>query len=565
VPVVCPAGSFCPDGVRYWPCPSGRYGATEGLKGQVCSGLCEAGHFCEPGSTSPTQAQCPKGRYGDEGGLTSNACSGDCFPGYYCPFASTSPTEKECGGRDVYCPRGSPEPLPSDPGYWTRGGILSNEITIHGNGSPELPTLGTTNSYQEICDVGHYCREGERRECPAGTYGGEEGLSERLCSGLCPLGFFCGTGSSGFAGNLCPAGRYGNVAGLDTSECSGPCERGHYCVAGTADPGGTPCPSGRYGSKIGLQTSHCSDECYGDVCIPTVCEAGYFCPPGSLTAKQVECGFSDRYCPKGSAAPISVDTGYYSLGSEDVNLRTSQKQCEPGFYCSEGVRYDCPAGRYGNAFGLSKRECGGVCAVGYYCPARSTSAREYPCPPGRFGGTEGLPSSTCSGYCVEGYYCPEGSTSSREVPCGGADVFCPEGSPLPLPVKNGFYSVCDGTVDCQSFVIVDYEWVPPVDVRNKQASCEKGHYCTGGLSKKCPAGTYGDTIRLSTSACSGLCNRGYYCPAGSSSPAETACPIGTYGSTVGLKDSQCSGNCIPGYDCRAASTDKYGQRISVSH
>jgi hypothetical protein len=82
-PVICPTGSFCPDGVRSWPCPSGRYGATQGLKGEVCSGLCNIGHYCEPGSTSSTQTRCPRGRYGEVLGLTSSACSGDCFPGYY--------------------------------------------------------------------------------------------------------------------------------------------------------------------------------------------------------------------------------------------------------------------------------------------------------------------------------------------------------------------------------------------------------------------------------------------------------------------------------------------------
>ncbi len=129
-------------------------------------------------------------------------------------------------------------------------------------------------------------------------------------------------------------------------------------------------------------------------------------------------------------------------------------------------------------------------------------------------------------------------------------MFCPEGSPLPITVKAGFLSVCEGTVDCRSFVIVDHQYVPPVDVRNKQAPCEKGHYCTGGVSRPCPAGAYGDTTRLSASHCSGFCNRGYYCPEGSSSPAEKACPEGTYGSTVGLKNSSCSGKCLPGYDCK---------------
>ena len=40
------------------PCPAGRFGNTTGLDSERCSGICEAGYFCAPGSTSATQAPC---------------------------------------------------------------------------------------------------------------------------------------------------------------------------------------------------------------------------------------------------------------------------------------------------------------------------------------------------------------------------------------------------------------------------------------------------------------------------------------------------------------------------
>ena len=40
------------------PCPSGRYGATEGLEDSDCSGVCEEGFFCEQGSISPFSVSC---------------------------------------------------------------------------------------------------------------------------------------------------------------------------------------------------------------------------------------------------------------------------------------------------------------------------------------------------------------------------------------------------------------------------------------------------------------------------------------------------------------------------
>jgi hypothetical protein len=62
------------------------------------------------------------------------------------------------------------------------------------------------------------------------------------------------------------------------------------------------CPVGRYGSTFGLSTSWCSGYC----------TAGYYCPEGSTSATQVECGGPDVFCPPGSAIPQNVDIGYYT-------------------------------------------------------------------------------------------------------------------------------------------------------------------------------------------------------------------------------------------------------------
>ena len=48
--------------------------------------------------------------------------------------------------------------------------------------------------------------------------------------------------------------------------------------------------------------------------------------------------------------------------------RYTQTLCEPGFYCSNGVKTPCPAGRYGATFGLSESFCTGSCAAGYVRP-----------------------------------------------------------------------------------------------------------------------------------------------------------------------------------------------------
>ena len=100
------------------------------------------------------------------------------------------------------------------------------------------------------------------------------------------------------------------------------------------------------------------------------------------------------------------------------------------------------------------------------------------------------------------------------------------------------------------------------------------------MRHKCPAGTFGERPQLTSSRCSGRCERGHYCPAGSTSGAtphgsaavtagrETEraipshnrrparrCPAGRYGGQAGLKAASCSGLCAAGHFCPEASTN----------
>jgi hypothetical protein len=71
------------------------------------------------------------------------------------------------------------------------------------------------------------------------------------------------------------------------------CEPGSYCIDGTR----YRCPAGRYGDKHG----ETSNECSG------LCKAGYYCPLGSSSPTQIECGSKPNvYCPESSAIPTYV-------------------------------------------------------------------------------------------------------------------------------------------------------------------------------------------------------------------------------------------------------------------
>lgn len=203
-----------------------------------------------------------------------------------------------------------------------------------------------------------------------------------------------------------------------------------------------------------------------------------------------------------------------------------------------------------------------------------------PCPAGRFGNTSGLVRGNCSGVCEAGYYCTGASVSVTQHACGAPAYFCPRGSVQPIPIGAGE----KGTGG-------DEEHRTGVDI------CSLGHYCRGGIERKCPQGRYGDVTGLSHPECSAKCLSGTYCPEGSVVPTicplgyfcpdgreKVKCPAGTYGAVtgefrmyftrniciiysivhniptllyadiyVGLNDRACSGQCDPGYYCPPAS------------
>ncbi len=55
-----------------------------------------------------------------------------------------------------------------------------------------------------------------------------------------------------------------------------------------------------------------------------MCAEGFFCPNGSVTATERECGGNAVYCPWGAAKPVPVDIGFYSTGGVSPQTRTGQ-------------------------------------------------------------------------------------------------------------------------------------------------------------------------------------------------------------------------------------------------
>lgn len=291
-----------------------------------CSGFrnCELGHFCING----IMQKCSAGLFGGTIGLNNSLCSGNCTAGYYCPSGSTSSMEFDCGNASVYCPQGSSSPQKCLDGYYT--------TNIEGLDNVDSISIRST---QLICPKGYRCFNGIKYACLGGTYGNKIGLGHDAtnCSGICPAGWYCPSAithhpfqfpcGGGFGNNVtndkdsivssrfCPAGSaYPTLTAegyyaIDSYIATGGgyggeriCPRGSYCKKGLR----YDCPAGRYGAHIGVTNSSCTGSC----------SAGFYCPPGSVSSRQIQCDSASVYCPKGSAQPNIVSIGYYTVGHE---------------------------------------------------------------------------------------------------------------------------------------------------------------------------------------------------------------------------------------------------------
>ena len=548
---------------------------------------CEPGHYCYNG----TKHMCKRGYWGGEFGLTSELCSGKCSSGFYCPLGSISSTEVMCGDPNRYCVEGSWRPLEVDLGYYSVGG--GNE---------------TTRTGQAIAPVGYYAEKGILRKCKSGFYGAAEGLSRPSCSGPCSVpGYYCPEGSvsptmkaCGSDNVYCPPKSVApiNVSpGFYTSDYTSftltltdpgssdysyfskyaACRPGTYrnwtlskdssslkspspsdVVTAKQVPPCELCPKGKYKSVVGDEVSLCK-SCDAKTARSTsdrvTCKCVLVVAPGQLPHFE----FATGACKAYSSADFSLlDEGYFGTNTSVTRFR--EFECEPGYYCADGVRYTCPRGRYGTEYRETRPSCAGPCAQGYFCPEASSSAysqpcgaanricaagadvptvvpkgryshedipeniryeayacepgrycpgdgKRYRCPVGRYGDTYNTSDPLCTGPCYPGYYCEEGSSSPRQFECGGTSYYCVTGSSKPAKVTSGFYGIHTGDDGGAKDV-----WDPLNRTYSAEIPCEPGYFCDNGLKQPCPPGRFGWRYGMNTSECGGLCAAGYYCP-----------------------------------------------------
>jgi len=207
-----------------------------------------------------------------------------------------------------------------------------------------------------------------------------------------------------------------------------------------------------------------------------------------------------------------VQPGFYTVpGTLDLELRavkenfkknvtmSREKVCEPGYYCTNGIKYQCPEGTFNSEHGVDNIDGCVECEIGYYCTSHPGKPTDY----------------------------------HNQFECGSVDVFCPNGSSKPPPVRKGYYSIGGDNRNT---------------TRQNEVLCEPGFYCVGGVKRSCRAGVFGRLGGMSDANCEGYCPKGHYCPEHSEAPIE--CDDGSYSIGGAWVCSPCGGDGVETSTCK---------------
>ena len=275
----CPPGTYNPNvlaqsNASCIPCTPGFY--CDGYANVQVTNTCSEGYYC-PGSnwnSTPAATFCQKRHYCPSGSAKMTVCTagsfcteqglskpmGKCSAGYYCPNGSLVPTEIECTPGS-YCNEGASFPIACPAGTFfnvkraysfetscsnctqgsyceTSGLFAPSGLCGDGYYCPPGQSVKYPNDF--ICPKGHYCETGFAlpRRCENGTYqDNKQGTSCKDCdpgyfcdntdnpvtslvNQLCPIGYFCPSGTRYSNEFGCLPGTWSNRTHLnDSSQC----------------------------------------------------------------------------------------------------------------------------------------------------------------------------------------------------------------------------------------------------------------------------------------------------------------------------------------------------------
>jgi hypothetical protein len=333
--------------------------------------------------------------------------------------------------------------------------------------------------------VGNYCPAGASAPlalgagyfCGSAALGGEGPLFTCTSRARCPAGYHCGGGSAAAREALAAA----------TAAASGPSARAALAEA-AATASGTAAAAAEAVARLAVELTAASTAA-------AAARAAAAAAWGDAAAAAALAAAAASAPP----APPSADFAALTARAAAARAAALLQDGNDAAAAREVVR-------------LGAAVEAAVAAAGA-AAAAAVEAAPAPCPAGKFGDVVGESRAVCAGLCAPGFYCSGASTSATAEPCGGEGVYCPRGSGAPRTPRPGFFTAAeDGSADADSVLS-----------RSRELPCPAGSYCVGGVRAPCPAGRFGAAPRLNASSCSGACEQGFYCPAGSVSATERRC------------------------------------------
>ena len=169
--------------------------------------------------------------------------------------------------------------------YCSDGYDCTDEVALSENKSP-------TPQGSE-CPVGHFCQNGEKTPCPAGTYRDKTlATSDAYCL-PCKPGYFCEPGTGTFNNtNLCAEGHFCPTGTNQTAMNNNECTPGHFCPSGAdreiSCPLGSYCPNTTMSEPIICNTGTGTNELCDELGLssPKVCPEGFICPGVNCTDEE---------------------------------------------------------------------------------------------------------------------------------------------------------------------------------------------------------------------------------------------------------------------------------------
>ena len=634
-PLDCPSGSFCGAGdTTPTTCNPGSYLPLNNVPDsrtttQADCLACPLGHYCLIGSSNPTP--CPVGTYRDSLSGTADTDCADCPVGKACPFEGITDvnTAVACD-YGHYCPAKSsyPQGLPCAAGKFSDNtdNTLATDCVDCAAGYYCSAGANTFTNPPVECPEGYYCPAGSlsgtTNPCPGGSYSSNTGLTANTECTACPAGSYCSAGSVAVTGlcsagywcpisstlpteNSCPAGTFSAGTGLKTeNECT-VCTLGYTCDA-AALTAPVKCPAGTYGSKAGLDgtaSNECTTCTMGSYCAegvtePTVCGKGMYSAAGAMDAGSPICEKcpTGHYCAYEATAPFATGGSTDALacgagficdiaglvGVPEVPYHPTYS-CPAGYYCLAGatVGTACATGTYNPSSGKEDpSSCLAVpagyyadveattsiatneCPAGYYCLASAATSTANPCAAGTYRSLVGGQSPADCAACPTGYYCGENTVTPIECPQG---YYCVINTIDPVKCPEGYYgadSRLRALVDCT--ICPQGRYCSQAGLSEPDGLCDAGYTCGSGSTTPAPP------LRRNLAGVSGVCPAGGYCEQGSK--YSTRCPPGTYNNVegktsaadclacvdgefcIGTTDPNTSGTCSAGYYCHSSST-----------